>query len=141
MGFLSDTGLTRRATATPVRASSVNPDFIQAAIAGWRADLLGGRGTGASPSEIDRNTRARVRLGRESTPDHLATVSRQADAVRGDEAALALDSAASRDRLTLTLRGIRHELRASRRRGILGAGIGVATIALVRFLPHHSRRR
>lgn len=140
MGFFSDTGRARTSPAAPVRASSVNPDFIQAAIAGLRADLLGGRGAGASPSEVAQNTRARVRLGRESTPDHLAVVSRQTDTIRGDEAALALDSAASRDRMVMTLRGIRREVGVSRRRGIVGVGIGLATIALLRFMPRRAER-
>ncbi len=112
--------------ADPVPPGPVDPAVVQAGIAAARAELLGGRGTGASQAEIDGRTRARPRLGGEPTPQHLAAVARQTAIARGDAAAIALDIAATRDRLADSLQAIRARLRPSE---VAGRRVREATAA------------
>jgi hypothetical protein len=60
------------------------PASPQAAIATARAQLLGGRGPGASPQEITAHTRARPRLGDSSIPQRREQVAANTAVARGD---------------------------------------------------------
>lgn len=113
----------------PAPPSSPDPAAIQAGIAADRAQLLGGRGTGASQAEIDGRTRARPRLAGEPTPQHLATVARQTAIARGDAAAIALDIAAARDQLATTVQAIRERVSPSRVAGRQVRAVRERTVA------------
>lgn len=93
-----------------VPAGSADPSAVQAGLAADRARLLGGRGPGASQAEIDQHTRARPQLAGEPTPRHLEAVARQTAIARGDAAAVALDIAAAREQLALTVGAIRDKV-------------------------------
>ncbi len=97
---------------------------VQAYVRQVRFELLGGRGKGASTAEISRRTRGRSGLGGASTCDQLETLARQTAIARGDAEAIALDIAATRDRLTRTIESV--GAKASRARTDLGRPRNVA---------------
>lgn len=87
-------------------SSPIDTEAVQASVQRARARLLGGRGPGADTSEVDRHTRARPRLDGETTSQHLEVLARATAIARGDAAAIAVDIAATIDRLALTLEAI-----------------------------------
>jgi len=110
-----------------------DPAAVQADLAQLRARLLGGRGPGASSSEIERSTRARAQLAGRPTAQHLEAVARQAALARGDRAAIALDIAATRDELAAGVAALRELIRrrwATARR-IVGWGVLAAAVVAV----------
>jgi len=118
-----------------------DPAAVQAGVAQLRARLLGGRGPGASSSEIQRSTRARAQLAGRPTAQHLEAVARQAAIARGDRAAIAADIAASREELALGVAALRELIRgrwATTRRIV---GCGVLAAAAVAVLRGGSSRR
>jgi len=84
---------------------------VQATIADDRARLLKGRGPGVSAREIERNTRARLQVGGDATPQHLQAVAHQTALARGEATALARDIATTRDDLGASLHAIGQTLR------------------------------
>lgn len=116
---------------------------VQAVIAEHRARLLGGRGPGASTTEIEAATRARPLLGGEPTPQHLQALAHRTTLIRGDPDALALNIATSRDRISRTVGALREKVsahhgvswagRAARGggRGRIAAATVVAIVAVV----------
>lgn len=96
---------------------------VQADIAAVRAQLLGGRGTGASREEVERQTNDRPRLGGRPTPQHLAAVAHQSALARGDVSALEADIAEANDHLATTVAALRHQSDPARLPGALGGAV------------------
>lgn len=153
-------------TGPVVPPSPLDPAAVQAGIAETRAQLLGGRGSGASQAEIDRRTRGRSELAGEPTPQHLATVARQTAIARGDAAAIFLDIAATSEQLAGSMQAIRGRvspsavagrqvrairettatgwsaLRATGRAGVVGAaGMALAVTGTVLLTRRRGHRR
>ena len=63
---------------------ATGPAAVQAAIEQTRARLLGGRGPGASPEEIDQHTRARTSLGGQPTAQRREAFAHQTALARGE---------------------------------------------------------
>ncbi|MGH3574978.1 MAG: hypothetical protein ACRDUW_24675 [Pseudonocardiaceae bacterium] len=116
--------------------SSPPPVGPQAAIEQARAQLLAGRGPGATPAEITRHTRARPRLGGQPTAserDQLA-----------EHTALALHAADQADALGATVAALRQRLTpiflvGARRLALTAATLG-ALLTVATALRHHHRR-
>lgn len=122
-----------------------DPAAVQAGLAQLRARLLGGRGPGASSSEIERSTRARAQLAGRPTSQHLAAVARQAALARGDRAAIALDIAVTRDELASGVAALRDRIRrrwATVRRIVGCVLLATAVLAVLRgWISRRDRRR
>lgn len=111
-----------------------------------RAHLMGGRGPGASASEIERHTRGRVELAGQPTPQRRAQLARQTALARGDTDALAAQITAATSELGATLAAIRHRVappgRSTGRLALIAAtgfaaGVGIGAVQiLVRCARH-----
>ncbi|HEY3895514.1 MAG TPA: hypothetical protein VGL88_09120 [Pseudonocardiaceae bacterium] len=114
----------------------------QAAIARARAQLLTGRGPGATPQEITRHTRARPRPGGHPTAQQRDQVAEHNAPTRSDPAALALHAEDRGNELGTALRALRQPLTPNSLAGTLtlaAAALG-ALITVETLLRHHRRR-
>jgi len=116
----------------------------QAAIEQARAQLLAGRGPGATPAEITRHTRARPRLGGQSTASERDQLAEHTALARRDPAALALHAADQADALGATVAALRRRLTpiflvGARRLALTAATLG-ALLTVATVLRHHHRR-
>jgi hypothetical protein len=127
----------------------------QAAIAAARAQLLAGRGPGASPQEITAHTRARPRLGGYPTPQQREQLTAHTAAARGDPDALARQVTATGNQIaataatcgpTIVTRALHHQYDLTRAVGALrlalaAAAVGAVLGAVATATVHHRRHR
>jgi hypothetical protein len=125
------------------------PASPQAAIEAARAQLLGGRGPGASPQEITAHTRARPRLGGYSIPQRREQVAAHTAVARGDPDALARQiTAATGNQMAATARTRHPKFDPTPAVGALhlvlvaataGAVLGAVATATVQHRRHRNR--
>lgn len=124
------------------------PASPQAAIEAARAQLLGGRGPGASPQEITAHTRARPRLGGYSIPQRREQVAANTATARGDPDALARQVTATGNQVAATARALHptfdptHALSALQLvlvAATVGAVLGAVATATVQHRRHRNR--
>jgi len=111
-----------------------------------RVHLMGGRGPGASATEVARHTRGRTELAGQPTPQRRAQLARQTALARGDSDALAAHLTATTSDLGATLVAIRQRIAPVGRRAgrltliaVTGFALGAAmtgALLLVRRVRH-----
>jgi hypothetical protein len=124
------------------------PASPQAAIEAARAQLLGGRGPGASPQEITAHTRARPRLGGYPIPQRREQLAANTATARGDRDALARQVTATGNQVAATARALHPTFDPTRAVGALqlvlvaatvGAVLGAVATATVQHRRHRHR--
>lgn len=124
------------------------PPSAQTAIKAARAQLLAGRGPGASPQEITAHTRARPRIGGYPTPQQREQLAEHTAAARGDPDALARQVTATSNQIAATARALHPKndpthavgaLQLALAAATVGAVLGAATTATVHHRLHHHR--
>ena len=124
------------------------PASTQAAIEAARAQLLAGRGPGASPREITRHTRARPRLGGYPAAQRREQLAAQTAGARGDPDALAQQPTTTGNQPTATVTTPHHKidptpavgaLQLALAAAALGAVLGAAATATVHHRLHRNR--
>jgi hypothetical protein len=124
------------------------PASPRAAIEAARAQLLGGRGPGASPQEITAHTRARPRLGGYSIPQRREQVAAHTAVARGDPDALARQVTATGNQVAATARALHPTFDPTRAVGALqlvlvaataGAVLGAVATATLQHRRHRNR--
>jgi hypothetical protein len=122
------------------------PPSAQAAIVAARAQLLAGRGPGASPQEITAHTRARPRLGGYPTPQQREQLTAHTAAARGEPDALARQVTATSNQVAATARARHHKNDPTRTVGAIQLTLAAATLGAVlgaaaTATAHHRRHR
>ena len=115
----------------------------QAAIQAARAQLLAGRGPGASPQEITAHTRDRPRLGGHPTPQQRAQRTAHTAVARGDPDPLTRQVTTTGNQIAASPHHTNDPTRAvgalplALAAATLGAALGIAATATM----HHRRHR